>query len=174
MELPGTAYLYTLATLAVTFVGFSALVILLRQAFGGGLSKLEILITRIFIQLGFIVAAGSLLPPLMALFGWPLVVIWRICSLITAVPSFVFAVTYPSRRRAASGVATPIAIWADVMVLTLISIMLFCSAAGFGVDAGPGPYSASLTFILFLSGYAYLQALNLLLRGHLDRVGAAQ
>jgi len=110
----------------------------------------------------------------MALFGWPLSVIWRICSLITAVPSFVFAVTYPSRRRAASGVATPIAIWADVMVLTLISIMLFCSAAGFGVDAGPGPYSASLTFILFLSGYAYLQALNLLLRGHLDRVGAAQ
>jgi hypothetical protein len=48
--------------------------------------------------------------------------------------------------------------------------MLFCSAFGFGVGAGPGPYAASLTFILFLSGYAYLQALNLLLRGHLDGV----
>jgi hypothetical protein len=110
----------------------------------------------------------------MALFGWPLAVIWRICSLVTAIPSFVFAVTYPSRRRVASGVRTPIAIWADVVVLTLIAIMLFCSAAGVGVDAGPGPYAASLTFILFLSGYAYLQALNMLLRGHLDRAGAAE
>ena len=174
MELPGTTYLYTLATLAVTFVGFSALVILLRQAFGGGLSKLEILITRIFIQLGFIVAAGAMLPPLLALFGWPATRIWRICSLVTAVPSFIFAVTYPSRRRAAAGVATPIAIWVDVIVLTLDSLMLFGSAVDIGVEAAPGPYAASLTFILFLSGYAYLQALNLLLRGHLERTGEAR
>lgn len=174
MELTGTTYLYTLATLAVTFVGFSALVILLRQAFGGSLSKLEILITRIFIQLGFIVAAGALLPPLLALFGLPPPMIWRVCSLITATPSFIFAVTYPSRRRIASGVPAPLAIVADVVVLTSISVMLFLGAAGIGVTAGPGPYAASLTFILFLSGYAYLQALNLLLRGHLDRAGAAE
>jgi hypothetical protein len=168
MELTGTAYLYTLATLAVTFVGFSALVILLRQSFGGSLSKLEILITRIFIQLGFIVAAGALLPPLLALFELKPAVIWRTCSLIASVPSFIFAVTYPSRRRIASGVPTPVAIMADVVVLTSISVMLFLSAAGIGVEAGAGPYAASLTFILFLSGYAYLQALNLLLQVHLD------
>lgn len=168
MELPGAAYLYTLATLAVTFVGFSVLIIMLRQAFGGGLSPLEILITRIFIQLGFIVVAGSILPPLLALFGWPVSRIWRLCSLVTSIPAFIFAVTYPSRRRVASGVSTPIAIWADVIVLTLISIMLFFSALGLGVEAGPGPYAASLTFMLFLAGYAYLQALKMLLRVHLD------
>ncbi len=171
MELSGTAYLYTLATLAVTFVGFSALVILLRQAFGGALSDLEILITRIFIQLGFIVTAGALLPPLLALFGLTSTVVWRLCSLITAIPSFVFAVTYPSRRRIASGLPTPLAIMADVVVLTSIAIMLFLSAAGVGVKAGAGPYAASLTFILFLSGYAYLQALNMLLRVHQGRTG---
>ena len=171
MELPGTAYLYTLATLAVTFVGFSVLVILLRQAFGGMLSNLEILITRIFIQLGFIVVAGAMLPPMLALFGWSATSIWRVCSFLTSVPSFVFAVTYPSRRRRASGVATPLAIWIDVVVLTLDSMMLFGSAFGVGIAAGPGPYAASLTFILFLSGYAYLQALNLLLRDHLRRTG---
>lgn len=42
MDLPGTAYLYTLATQTVTFVGFSVLIIIPRQAFGGGLSPLEI------------------------------------------------------------------------------------------------------------------------------------
>lgn len=59
MDLPGTAYLYTLAALSVTFVGFSALAIILRQTFGGEMSRLDILITRIFIQLGFIVVAAS-------------------------------------------------------------------------------------------------------------------
>ena len=51
-------------------------------------------------------------------------------------------------------------------MLTLISIMLFFSALGLGVEAGPGPYAASLTFMLFLAGYAYLQALKMLLRVH--------
>jgi hypothetical protein len=34
MELPGSAYLYTLATLAMTFAGFCAIVIVLRQTTG--------------------------------------------------------------------------------------------------------------------------------------------
>jgi hypothetical protein len=53
--------------LSITFVGFSALVIILRQTLGGEMSKLDILITRIFIQLGFLVAAGALLPALLEL-----------------------------------------------------------------------------------------------------------
>jgi hypothetical protein len=171
MELPGSVYLYTLATLAVTFVGFSAVVIFLRQAFGGEMSKLEILISRIFIQLGFIVAAGAMLPPLLSLFAWPQTLVWRVSSMIAAIPSFMFAATYPSRRRAASGVQTPVAIWVDVLILMSTAVILILSAAGIGVEAGPGPYAASLTTILFLSGWAYLQALNMLLRGHLTRVG---
>ena len=69
MELPGSTYLYTLAGISVSFVGFSALVIVLRQTFGGTMSRLEILITRIFIQLGFIVAASAMLPNLLWLFS---------------------------------------------------------------------------------------------------------
>jgi hypothetical protein len=68
MELTGATYLYTLAALAVSFVGFSALVMILRQTFGGEVSRLDTLITRIFIQLGFMVAAGALLPSLLSLF----------------------------------------------------------------------------------------------------------
>jgi hypothetical protein len=36
MELPGTAYLFTLATLSMTFVGFCAIVIVFRQTIKGG------------------------------------------------------------------------------------------------------------------------------------------
>jgi len=34
MELPGSGYLYALATISVTFVGFSSLVLVFRQTVG--------------------------------------------------------------------------------------------------------------------------------------------
>jgi hypothetical protein len=46
MDLPGTAYLYTLATLMVTFAGFSALLLMIRQAAGAQLSPLDRFLTR--------------------------------------------------------------------------------------------------------------------------------
>jgi hypothetical protein len=168
MDLPGSTYLYTLAAVSVTFVGFSALVIVLRQTFGGTMSRLEILITRIFIQLGFIVAASALLPNLMSLFSLPHPFIWRVASAVAAAPSLLFAATYPARRRAASGIRTPLAIWLDVFVLVLAAAILISNAIGVGYEPGPGPYAAGLTVILFLSGWAYLQALSLVLRHHLN------
>jgi hypothetical protein len=168
MDLAGSNYLYTLATVSVTFVGFSALVIVLRQTFGGELSKLDILIARIFIQLGFMVAASAMLPPLLALFLLPQPLIWRCCSLCTAIPSFLFAVTYPARRRAASGVPTPLAIWIDVVLLVCAALVLMCNSLAIGVTPAPGPFAGALTGILFISGWAYLQALNTLLGQHLN------
>ena len=163
MELPGTVYLFTLAALAVTFVGFSTLVVILRQTLGGTLSKLDILITRIFIQLGFIVAAGALLPPLFFLLGWQPAIIWRVASLIAAVPSFLFAVTYPMRRRGAVDVPTPIIVWIDVAILLAASLVLAWNGVGPGVVPGAGLYAAGLTGVFFLSGWSYLQAINVLL-----------
>jgi hypothetical protein len=170
MELQGATYLFTLAGLSVTFVGFSALVIIIRQTLGGEMSRLEILITRIFIQLGFMVAAGAMLPPLLALFDLPHSLVWRIASLATAIPSFLFAVTYPTRRRAASGVATPLVIWLDILVMLTAVAVLVLNCVGVGIEPGPGPFAASLTVILFLSGWAYLQALRMLLKPHLSRL----
>src|SRR3979490_2093793 len=130
--MPELTYLYTLASLSVTFVGFSALVIILRQTMGGEMSKLDILITRIFIQLGFIVAAGAMLPALLLLFALPQPLVWRLSSLVAAVPSFLSAPPDPRRRPAASGLPTPVTIWVDVAFLTTAALALTCNAAGFG------------------------------------------
>ena len=171
MDLPGSTYLFTLAALSVTFVGFSALVIYLRQTVGGEMSKLDVLITRIFIQLGFMVVACAMLPPLLSLFHWPPVRIWRTASLVAAVPAFLFAVTYPGRRRRASGVRTPIIVWFDVLILVAAATVLVCNALGLGLEPSPGPYAAALTGVLFLGGWSYLQALNTLLIHHKSRAG---
>lgn len=167
-------YLFTLATLAVTFVGFSALVIILRQTIGGEMSRLDVLVTRIFIQLGFIVAAGAMLPSLLSLLGLPPDLLWRLSSVAAALPSFIFAITYPSRRRAASGVKTPIAIWVDVPILLSAAVILAWNAVGAGVRPGAGLFAVGLTAILFLSAWAYLQALNLLLTPHIRRLTRSQ
>jgi hypothetical protein len=173
LDLPGSTYLYTLAALSITFVGFSALVIYLRQTVGGEMSKLDVLITRIFIQLGFIVVAGAMLPPLLSLFDWPHDLIWRTASFVAAALSFFFGATYPARRRAASGVRTPAVVWLDVLILLAAAAVLICNAAGFGLKPSPGPYAAALTAILFLGGWSYLQALNTLLAHHKNRADNA-
>lgn len=41
MELPGSGYLYTMATLAMTFVGFCAIVLIFRQSMGAESSKFQ-------------------------------------------------------------------------------------------------------------------------------------
>lgn len=172
MASSATTYLLALATISVTFVGFSALVIILRQTIGGEMSRLDVLVTRIFIELGFIVAAGAMLPPLLMLFSLPPTLTWRVSSIAAAVPSFLFAVTYPGRRNAASGVATPIVIRIDVLILLVAALILAGNASGVGIQPSAGPFAAALTAILFLSGWAYLQALNILLRPHIDHLNS--
>jgi hypothetical protein len=169
VDLPGSTYLYSLAAISITFVGFSTLVVVLRQTFGGIMSSLDIFITRVFIQLSFIVAASAMVPNLLSLFALPQPVIWRVSSAIAAIPSFLFGVTYPWRRRGASGVRTPIGVWLDICVLLVAAIILTANAIGIPFEPGPGPFAVGLTVILFVSGWAYLQALNVLLRQHLTR-----
>src|SRR6516164_7889222 len=120
-----SGYLYTLATLSITFVGFSALVIVLRQTLGGDLSRLDLLLTKIFVQLGFLVAGAALLPPLLALLRCPEPLVWRISSAIAAA---LFALSYPTRRRAASGDSTPWIVWVDVGALLIAAALLTANA----------------------------------------------
>jgi hypothetical protein len=107
MDLPGSTYLATLAIVATTYVGFAALLVGLRQAKGSRLTSYDAYFTLTFIQLGFIVTVSGLVPSLIALYGWPASVVWRVSSLIAAIPILAFAVRLPARRRAATGLPVP-------------------------------------------------------------------
>ena len=52
--LAGELFLYALATISITFVGFSALLIVFRQTMGGKLTPYDTYFTLSFIQIGFI------------------------------------------------------------------------------------------------------------------------
>jgi hypothetical protein len=171
MDLAGSAYLFALGTISTTFVGFSALIMIFRQSAGGALSPLDSWITLVFIQLGFIVTAASLAPPLLALCGMPEHWVWRLCSGATALIVAGFSASYPRRRRTVSGAAAPYFVWVDLVLLTLCIAVLVANAIGAPVRPGPGGFALALTGVLFVAGLGYLQALGTL---HQETRRAAQ
>jgi hypothetical protein len=149
LKLPGSVYLYTLATLAMTFAGFCAIVIVLRQTARKGISGFHVVLTRLYLESRLFSAAFCMLPPLLALCGLAETTVWRVSSAIIATVLICFGATY-SMRRAAS---LPSTRWTVSM---LVVVALVSNAAGFpyrptirpiavaalpGVWAGPaGPF----------------------------------
>ncbi len=160
MELPGSAYLYALASVSITFVGFSALLLIFRQARGDVMTRYESYFMLSFIMPGFIVTAGALLPSVLAFYGLPTVTVWRACSLIMAIPIFVFVATLPGRRRAATSSPMPRYVRILSFLQVLIALDLAMNAVGTPTTAGLGPYASAITGLLFTTAIAYVVALG--------------
>ena len=163
MELTGATYLYTLATLSITFAGFSTLFMILRQTLGGAMSKFDILLARNFLQLGFMAAIGSLLPPLLHLFSLHEHTVWRVASVASAISPLLAAVTYPSRRFAATGTRMPKIVWTVMAALYASAAVLLLNAIGKPLAPGPGLFALGVTIIVFTSFVAFLNALRFFL-----------
>jgi hypothetical protein len=164
MSASGMSYLLALATTSITFVGFSTLFILVRQALGKTMSRFDILLTKNFLQLGLMVTFGSLLAPLLILLPLENVTAWRVASLISAVPAFSFALTYPKRRAATVNTQVPKEVWFDVSAVLVAGAVLLANAIGWPWSPGLGAYAAGLTTILSISFLAFLHALDFLLQ----------
>lgn len=64
-------YLLRLAALSLSFVGFSAIVAMLRGALGGELSDRHLRLVRLYIEGGLVVTALALVPTLLNSFMSP-------------------------------------------------------------------------------------------------------
>src|SRR5258708_6287575 len=157
MELPGTSYLYTVAMLGMTFVGFSVVVLLLRQTLGRKLRTFDALFAHVYMEFGLIVAV----PPL--LMSWELLpaLVWRVSGGLTGIPIILFAVTYPGRRRAVSGESTPLYVRLNVALALLIGLAFLTTAAGLFPERAEALFLSSLTAFLVFSVGTWLRALNL-------------
>ena len=164
MELEGASYLYTLATLMVTFAGFSALLFVIRQAAGAKLSLLDRFIVRNIMTYVFVLMAATLLPALLALFGVGEVLIWHISGALFALPMLALQTTYSVRRRRLVGQGAPLPIMAVFVVLgSLVTLaMLICLL--FSVQYGPAIYVTALTIDFFTVIYGFLNALDIIMQ----------
>ena len=168
MELKGAAYLYSLAAMAITFAGFSALLVGIRQAAGGRSSLLDRFLAKTILVQLFALAAGALLPPLLALYDVPEVWLWRVAAVCFAIPMLALLLTYPQRRRKAVGEGPPPVVFAVFVVLgsATVAVMLICILIGFQYEAGA--YATALTVIFFTDALGFIAALDVIMRLPVD------
>ena len=169
MELPGTSYLYTLATLSITYGGFAALIIIFRQIIGGGVSEYDVFVIRAVLLRSFIVTGCALLPPALVLFDLSHSIIWRLSSIVAAILQGLFVLTHRARRRVATNVPAHRSSLIPIGLGAVTAIALLMNALGIFGEPAAGPFVIGVTAFLILSFYAYLLQLEILLRGNIEQ-----
>ena len=166
MELPGTAYLYTLATISITYSGFAVLVTVFRQLIGGAISGFDIFVIRSILTRSFLIVLFALLPPLFAWFDLSSSIIWRVSSVIAALAQGVFILTYPARRRALTNKPLPRSTLANNIFQLGAAALLLVNASGLFFKPSGGLFAAAVTAFLGSALVSYMIALGLLLQTH--------
>ena len=156
-------YLLRLATLSLSFVGFSAVVVTLRGALGGELSDRHLRLVRLYIEGGLLVTALALLPSLLSLLHVPDTVTWPLSSAVAAVVlTFVLVIQFRRRRSIEPGRFPP---W--VIMINAVSIVavagLWLNVAGTPFPPSVGAYAVALTWALCTFGFIFVRTIELFL-----------
>jgi len=171
MEIKGATFLYTLAALMITFAGFSALLLVIRQAAGAKLSLLDRFIVRNVMTYTFVLTAAALLPALLALYGVEERWIWRVSGALFALPMLSLQTTYPARRRKVVGKGPPFPILAVFVMLG--SAVTFAMVVCVFVDVryAAAVYITALMIDFFTVVFGFLNALDIIMQQPSDVSG---
>ncbi|MGB6487912.1 MAG: hypothetical protein WBE91_13615 [Steroidobacteraceae bacterium] len=164
-----SGYLYTIATVGMTFAGLSVLTMILRQMIGGLLTKFDSFVTRTWVQLGFMTTFGSILPPLLILFGAPAPIAWRISSGVTAVILGSWALTFRRRRHAVNPTRLPLQVVIFSVAMVSNALALAVNAIVVPGELLAGVYAAAVTAILIGAGVVPVHGRALVRRNNRPR-----
>jgi hypothetical protein len=151
-------YLYTVATVGMTFAGLSVLTMILRQMLGGQMTKWDSFVARTWLELGFMTTFGSILPPLLILFEAPAPIAWRISSGVMAVILGWWALTFPRRRLAVNPTPLPLQVIIHSLSMDIAALALAANAIFVPGERLAGVYAAAVTAILIGAGMLFLFA----------------
>ena len=158
VDVEASGYLYTIATVGVTFAGLSVLTMIFRQLLGGQMTEWDSFVSRTWVELGFMTTFGSILPPLLILFEAPAPIAWRISSGIMAVILGGWALTFPRRRLAANPTRLPLQVVIFSLAMDIAALALAANAIVVPVERLAGVYAAAVTAILIGAGMLFLFA----------------
>ena len=164
MQIKGATLLYTLAGLMITFAGFSALLLTLRPAAGARLSLLDRYLAKTVMTHIFVLTAGALLPPLLALYDIRETWIWRGSGVLFALPMLSLQVTYPRRRRKVIGHGPPPAIFAVLVVVGAAVTLAMLGYVLLGLQYSAAVYITALTIDFFTVTFSFLIAADVIMQ----------
>ena len=156
-------YLFRLATMSLSFVGFSSVVVALRGALGEELSDRHLRLVRLYIEGGLMVTALALVPILLAIVHVPDSVTWPLSSAAAALTfTFVLVVQFRRRRMVEAG---RFPAWVVVIyVLSIVAVVgLWVNVAGIPFPSSAGPYAVALTWALCIFGFVFVRTIELFL-----------
>ena len=168
MEIEGATFLYTLATLMITFAGFSALLFVIRQAAGAKLSLLDRFIVRNVMTYTFVLTGAALLPVLLGLFAVEETWIWRVSAVLFALPMLSLQTTYSVRRRKLVGQGAPLPIMAVFVVLGSATTLAMLVCILGDTQHNPAVYITALTVDFFTVIYGFVNALDIIMQQPTD------
>src|SRR5580700_591589 len=155
LDVDASGYLYTIATVGMTFAGLSVLTMILRQMLGGRITKWDSWVTRTWVELGFMTTLGSILPPLLILFESPAPIAWRISSGVMAVILGSWALTFPRRRKAVNPTRLSLQVVIYCVAMDIAALALAANAIVVPGELLPGVFAAAMTAILIGAGMLF-------------------
>ena len=151
--------LLTLAQVAVTFVGFSALALLFQTSRDGLLDDEDKFSVRMLIENGLQAALYAIIPHLFYSFGLSGNTLWRLASGLVAATATGFFRLNCRRVAANRRSVSPI----DVIFLMtgpLVVVMLTLNAAAIGFPGVAGPYVLAVVWMLVVAAYPFLRVIG--------------
>jgi len=144
-------YFHTLAQVAIGFVGFSTIAVVLRQMIGRPLDAYQTLLVRYVIECGLAATIFSLAPVLLAVAGLSAPTLWRVSSAALGIFGLVYPAHYVHRRRRAKPGALPRhGVWiylGTIAVVALLWLNVFTPIFRWSA----GPYALGVTWLLLQS-----------------------
>jgi hypothetical protein len=111
-----------------------------------------------------VLTAGALLPALFALGDISEHWIWRVSSVLLALPMLALLLTYPYRRRKTIGKNPPPAIFAVFVIFGSAAIMAMLFVVWSDTRYDAASYAAALTVNFFTTAYAFVMALDVIMQ----------
>ena len=149
MELPLSGYLYTLAALAMTFVGFSAIVISLYQTSGKSPNiKLLRQHARGYIELGLSSVGAAMLAPLLAACGLSALLAWKWSSLVIAIGLTLHVYLVFKRFFTLAKGRIPMRVWINNVINGLVIVGLLANFSGIVAEPNAAPVAVAATWRL--------------------------
>jgi hypothetical protein len=156
-------YLYRLAALSLSFVGFSAVVVTLRGALGGKLSDRHLRLVRLYIEGGLMVTALALVPTLLNLLHVRDAIIWPLSSAAAgSIFGLVLLIQFRRRRSVEPG-GFPAWVIITYVLSILVVAGLWLNVAGYPFAPNAGPYAVALTWALCIFGFIFVRTMELFL-----------
>ena len=163
MQSRAAEFLVAIAGLMITFSGFTALLLIIRQTSGNRLSAIDRFLTRSVLNIVLILTGGALLPALLGFSEIPELWVWRMSALTFGVPLLALLLTYPKRRLAATG--KPVSRFGMIVLVglgpaTLAAMIVYVFGDFRNIALA---YMAALVINFFTLAFTFVQALELIL-----------